>query len=1494
VKNLIALFVLVLIQVAQAASITKTALNFRTGPGTEFPIIRTLEAGRTVEVINDVDPDNNWDTPNWSQVLYGEELGYVSSEYLTNKSDWLFNASYTSKENYYPGETRIALEVNPKLADQPILVRVFLLPQAYFQELNYKKLEFSAPPTRGNRRYVSQKSVPSDRIYDFNQRKTFDFVELNDLKPGGYIITYSRPETPNAIESHSTILVTRLAAFIKSDTDHSEAWVVDAKTGKPLNGVLVEWLDESPNGESKKVASANTNSSGIASAITPDQARRSFKASLGDDVAFVRDAYGGGVNENLQSGTAPARIGYREDQRALIVTDRPLYRGGDTVQVEGTVNDLNGPSFKPSTKPLLLKLTQLEKNDVVQEEFKVMPDASGHFKFQFKLEAELRDSMALSAFDALTGRPAGWASFAVRPYIKPLFSAKLEGASEVVAGTQQFDLKGTYFAGGKINALATVYLGDGYPAYSGRTYRNEDREQTYFKEDQYRQSLPSGAYSWEGAGDDRQDQGKPTKITKGNGQITFDLKTKNNQPTDYNLEARVRDELGREVIAEHSVRVYPSNIALKVETDNDNLAANQKMKVTVQTRKVGSTEMWANQAVAVKLFRHLWVFENKRWVSKVLQAESFKNKTNAKGEVNLEYTPKGAGSVWVEINATDNSGRETSLNDWLAYVPEETQPVTQESNQLYLELSFRDRVHTVGEELPLKVKTNLPDSTNVLFSIEGRKLFSSQVTTIGTLRKYKLKVTEELIPGFMVRAIAIQDQLDVYASQLKQYVPPTAKKIDVRLAIKHVVNKPGDEVEVTVKTTLNGQPISSWVLLGAVNKIIYQLQDQTTPDPYLYFWGYGGNKVVSYDSITQSVCECGGGGGDGGGEPAAFRENFNDTALFKSVTTAADGTASLKIKLPDDLVSYQLNAWALSKDAAAGFTERTLEARLPFYVRLNLPAFLTKGDQSAGYATVHNLTNKALQTQVVLEADKQIKKDVLVPALDSLEIPFAFNATRVGEMKVSASAKSKLFSDAIRLSIPVREVGNQVELVWQAESAGGTLTDAIEIPSEARSTTLQTTVAPSNLGMALGDINALKKLEFSQLYEALLTHYWIYRLERSLGYPAEESLKTLQKKAGLLLAARSYRRWVYPSGKDDLYGTILNIDTLLKVRDVLPNEPINSAIEGAIQFLRSKITEKDRSSVYIQAQADRLEALWKNSEALQKEQKPVNLEEIAYLLQSNPARFSTWYAFLLQKQTQSSTGVSIANNLEATAYTLIYQASQGLAEATSSAKWLSNVLLGSSYRSVAQSALAKFALANYLKSKGLTTENRNLSVSLLDQQNMLTSVPLVGTLLNWLLPKEKAFDMTYSSTQPFAAKRVLSYFTSEKPLVPNKNLKVSRNYSLTKLQRNRLLEVRLTIELNADQKMLKITDPFPGGFETFGTISYGSLWSEESSAWADAKTLSDKVVFTFSNVPKGKFVLSYKLRSLAPGKYFAASPTLESEASQGKVEGSSAQLEVVE
>ncbi len=1216
----VSFFVVFVCQLGLSASVTTTALNFRTGPGTDFPIIRTIEPGRTVEILNKIDLDNDWRTPDWSQILYGEEIGYVSNEFLSLKKEPIYGLEWTSKNNYYPGETRLPIKSENSVYSQTILVRVFPVVADYFIRLRHQDLKFSSPPTRFTRDYVAHPKIPSDRIYEFGPEPMTNFIELPELEAGGYIVTLSRPETPNAIEAHAQILVTRLAVFSKSDGNSSIAWVVDSKTGAPLPGASIEWLDEDRSGNLEKIASSRTNPSGIATATTPDNANRTFRATLGQDMAFIRDARGGGVNRSWPTGANPASVGKREDQRVLLITDRPLYRGGDTVKIEGSALDLVGPQFKPSAKTLILKLAPSSDSKNIIEEFEVTPDQGGRLKFEFKLDPDLRDALTLSAFDKASGRPAGSTNFAARPYVKPVFSATLSGPAEVVSGTHTFQILGNYFSGGRLNALANIYLVGGYPI--SNNYDSEFQGRQYFDESPFLQSLPADAYSWDQGLTDRQGQEKSAKIVNGSAKIALELNAKKSEPAYFRIESRIRDEFGREIEVGHSVVVYPSSVALEAKSSKTTTNINQPIRVTLSARKVGTAQIWAGQSLAGKIYRRVWEYENNRWEVKERQIEKFKIQTDKKGIASLTYNPQGTGTIWIEVESSDKEKRKSTLTQWMGWVPETDFAAEEARPEMpFIKIKTASRVHKVGEEMGLKIDTNLPDEASIWFTLEGRKIFSNSVTTVGALRNLKIKILADFVPGFNMSAIGVQDGLDAYADSSTQFVPPEGKKVEVKLDAKHAVNKPGGQLEVTVKTTKDGKPVSTWVLLGAVNEIIYALQAKTTPDPYLYFWGYGGNKVSSYDSITQSVCECGGGGGEPG-SAGSFREDFSDTALFQSVKTDKNGVGTIKVKIPDDLAKYQLEAYAVGSDAAAGFAKAKFEARLPFYVRLSLPEFLTKGDKSTGYATIHNLSSKPQTTTLVINSGGVFTKKIIVPAQNSTEVPFKFDAEKVGKLSISATAKSELFSDSIRTSIPVREVGNEVEMVWFGESAGGSLVDQIEIPKGVVSAKLSTVVSGSSMGIALLDVNPEDTLSFNRLGDKIETNYWTYQFEKTLGHAGDASLKALKRKIALLLSSRSYQgQWVYPDEKDDIYSTIRNIDTLLLVRDFAPSDSLSFAIPQAINFLKSKVDKKDLSTVYLQREAERLETIWTGKDVLNSlgnEPTALRLEEVAYLLERNP------------------------------------------------------------------------------------------------------------------------------------------------------------------------------------------------------------------------------------------------------------------------------------
>ncbi|MCC8168694.1 MAG: SH3 domain-containing protein, partial [Clostridiales bacterium] len=55
---------------------TTTSVNFRTEANTDCDIIETLAAGTKVEFISESD--------GWAQVMYNDQTGYLSTDYLTD------------------------------------------------------------------------------------------------------------------------------------------------------------------------------------------------------------------------------------------------------------------------------------------------------------------------------------------------------------------------------------------------------------------------------------------------------------------------------------------------------------------------------------------------------------------------------------------------------------------------------------------------------------------------------------------------------------------------------------------------------------------------------------------------------------------------------------------------------------------------------------------------------------------------------------------------------------------------------------------------------------------------------------------------------------------------------------------------------------------------------------------------------------------------------------------------------------------------------------------------------------------------------------------------------------------------------------------------------------------------------------------------------------------------------------------------------------------
>ena len=155
----------------------------------------------------------------------------------------------------------------------------------------------------------------------------------NDLKPGFYFILASHHENfrneNNNITSYAPMWVSRLALVTRTNSRHDEisGFVLDARTGEPLEGAVIKAWKRERQGNRTALKSTETNRDGLFRLPRPDD-RRAVIALLashrGHQVSTANDLYNYGHRQP-------------DDPRmqTLFFTDRAIYRPGQTISYKG-------------------------------------------------------------------------------------------------------------------------------------------------------------------------------------------------------------------------------------------------------------------------------------------------------------------------------------------------------------------------------------------------------------------------------------------------------------------------------------------------------------------------------------------------------------------------------------------------------------------------------------------------------------------------------------------------------------------------------------------------------------------------------------------------------------------------------------------------------------------------------------------------------------------------------------------------------------------------------------------------------------------------------------------------------------------------------------------------------------------------------------------------------------------------------------------------------
>jgi uncharacterized protein YfaS (alpha-2-macroglobulin family) len=173
--------------------------------------------------------------------------------------------------------------------------------------------------------------------------------------------------------------------------------------------------------------------------------------------------------------------------------------------------------------------------------------------------------------------------------------------------------------------------------------------------------------------------------------------------------------------------------------------------------------------------------------------------------------------------------------------------------------------------------------------------------------------------------------------------------------------------------------------------------------------------------------------------PALRERNWFPETLFwqPQLITNDQGKAVLSLPLADSITTWRLTAGAVSTDGRLGATQAAIEVFKPFFVDLDLPVALTRGDEVALPVVVHNHLKKSQPVRVTLNQAPWFKlldaspvREFTLGASQVRSIRFRIRVERVGNQVLQVVARGRVDADAIKRSIEVVPDGRRVDRVW--------------------------------------------------------------------------------------------------------------------------------------------------------------------------------------------------------------------------------------------------------------------------------------------------------------------------------------------------------------------------------------------------------------------------------------------------------------------------------
>jgi uncharacterized protein YfaS (alpha-2-macroglobulin family) len=753
--------------------------------------------------------------------------------------------------------------------------------------------------------------------------------------------------------------------------------------------------------------------------------------------------------------------------RAMVLTDRGIYRPGSTVWIKASVRRPDGDRLAPvEDARAKLHVVGPTGEDVLSEDVTANDMGSVATKLEVPADAKLgRYQIRLEQGDH-PEPPLSRAMVQVAEFEAPRFAVDIQAAEPRAqrdrkgALSEQFRavVKGRYLFGSPMEGGSVSYtvkrrqaaFPGGPLIERGLVFRRKPR---WYEEDE-----KESVWSRAGEGTLRADgtlaieQAVPLDPGAG--------------PQEITIEADVTDRSMRHVAARVSAVRHPVERYAGLRVPRSWVGVGDLVPV-----ELGVIDTAGQPASGVPVIAKLEQLEYHsvqrrgpggalRWEWTATRTEAGRCRVeSARTEQTCSLRIPHAGSYEISAEVDGRRGGATSV--W-AYRDGDDAAAPAPSRGRTLEIVTDKPRYAKGDRAKLLVLSPFPGATAILTTEQGglveqrasrvrRGATVLEVPLTGAYAPY-VHATVTLLPiGAKGEQVA-----DYRIGAVRLPVSLDDARLDLAVRTDRPSYRPGEEAEITIDVKDGAAPSArAEIALAVVDEGVLRLTDFHAPDPVALLRPGRALDFHLYDTrrglaeLFEKSHVAGDGGGDALGTVGSTRKNFVETALWRPDLRAdAAGRASVRFKLPDNLTQFRIMAVALDAAGKGASREAAFTVNKPVMAVPVVPRFAAVGDKLEVAAMVHNETGAPLAATVSLGG---AKSSVTLPASGQARVGFPFTAEGEGDklLAFSVADGEGHVLDRVEVHVRVEEPG-----VDERPALAGAFAKkqaiAFEVPADAR------------------------------------------------------------------------------------------------------------------------------------------------------------------------------------------------------------------------------------------------------------------------------------------------------------------------------------------------------------------------------------------------------------------------------------------------------------